>query len=539
MRKRDFGTSVVGYTAADGNRWIGIKQHGEIGLAPLSQFTSATSNVAFDRIGRQGIVIAGPVHKSNLLSQIQELADYDLCDIIERPGLNDGVFSRPDGRVLFPSTAMPADGDTWAVAFVKECGHEPTRGTNEGWREHVGGLIAGQHLLSFACLLALLPLARALMPGRKYNTGFCFEGVSRTQAETIHTVAASVNGGIYASKDELNWPSAHQLVGRVTELGIYQHRLVQLGGTDYYLSSHDEKKGRASMRQLVFNLVSGEGIDDCSANPMRRLTLSFMLAGQKPLIDRLGLDQAACDELAGCLISIPLPEGRPLGLFDHLPETYDDVVALSRAIEDGARAHHGVTLERFQEIIVEKLATAPDRIYRLLDDGRRRFLRNHRVEMSSATGVPRQIAEAFADVAAAGWLASQLRALPSGIEVFQTVIECYRLHIGATASSVPIQARVRAIAADPHVITIGSAAHAALDEFELETTAAFLKHGSRGAELIIPTRHLAALVPDAETFLTEAEAEKLLRVDKDQHKARMRQMGPNYRERAYVLRVAP
>jgi putative DNA primase/helicase len=327
---------------------------------------------------------ASPAARSQLTHFLQTRNPADFVQCTERTGWHGGVFVLPDrtigdgeSRVIFQAAGLVAN--TFRA-----------RGTLAEWQTEVARYCVGNSRLLFAVSAALAGPALAL--GGMESGGFHFKGGSSSGKTTALRVAASAFGGEdfmqrWRATDNALEGLAAQHSDAVLILDEIAQVSPKLVGEAAYLLANGS--GKARMHRTG------------ATRPRLAWRLLFLSAGEVGLADHMA--EANLKARTGQEIRMPdLPAdaGKGLGIFEEIHGA-DGPATFANGIAARARRYYGTAGPAF----IEALAGKRDQAAEVLKSLSREFV--ERVRPQGAEGQAERVAMRFAQVAAAGELATR------------------------------------------------------------------------------------------------------------------------------------
>lgn len=304
---------------------------------------------------------------------------------VQKTGWHDGAFVLPD-------TTHGENGERVLLQSLHDPAAMRTAGTLEQWRDSVGRFCIGNSRLSLAVSTAFA--APLLGITGDESGGLNFQGASSTGKTTALAAAVSVWGG----SDYLQrW--------RATTNGL---EATATAHNDALLCLDELAQVEAKEAgSVAYMLANGAGKQrarrDGLAKPKATWRMLFLSAGEIGLAQHMreaGKKARAGQEVR--LADIPADAGAGHGLFETL-HGYPNGAALSDAIKEAARMHHGTPA---REYLTKLVAMNRDKL--------RERLRTLRADFTAealpdnADGQARRVCDRFALIAAGGELATGL-----------------------------------------------------------------------------------------------------------------------------------
>jgi putative DNA primase/helicase len=271
-------------------------------------------------------------------------------------------------------------------------------GALDEWQREIARHCIGNTRLVLALSVAFAaPLVQLL---GEEGGGFHFRGPSSFGKTTALRVAGSAWGGGGLQGYVRTW----RATGNATEAAALMHCdgllcLDEIGEVD-----------PREIGQIAYMLANGQGKSrarkDGSGRPPAKWRVTVLSTGEQSLADRMA--EAGRAPLAGQevrFIDIPADAGAGLGLFDALHE-FPSADALARHLRGATQRLYGTAIRAF----LERLLASARELLPLVGHEQRRLL--EAILPKGADGQVRRVAQRFAMVGAAGWLAARLGVVP-------------------------------------------------------------------------------------------------------------------------------
>lgn len=173
---------------------------------------------------------------------------------------------------------------------------------------------------------------------------------------------------------------------------------------------YDERASQ--MRELAFRVGSGRAKHRFGERPMPAVRLVYVLSTNEPLSKLVGRGRSAeAEAVADRLITLPLVEGRPFGIFDNCPPSYPSVAAFADALKREASEHFGHAVPAFLQYVVDRREREPNWLDRTLQRRLNRFTKAAGIDTNNGSEV--RVGLAFGLVYVAGLIAKWAGVLPA------------------------------------------------------------------------------------------------------------------------------
>ncbi len=345
----------------------------------------------------------------------------------------------------------------------------------------------------------MLPFAGPLRAytGKAMNVGWEIVGDGGTGKSVLLDLMGSTCGNPLAGEQ-----GYFGLSFATTDAGIeweYQNYsdLIMLidEGNLYEMDATSGRRGKA-FSKLIMGMGKGQEKHRYRTTS-RTFRFVFATSANETLIDivRGSSAKAVTDAVADRLMTIPLT-GREFGIFDFLPEAYEDNAGDFFAdLMSGAIQHHGLAMPHYLQELVNLVAedryVFVSKVARYVADFRREAC------IDANAGSLRRVAEAFGLVYAAGRLACHVGSLPTNYEPLSATLACYRLYRSAMQSEQSAAQILIGLANDKEVFDLDRNPPPEMSKHDFDNTKAFRKTNRQGRlEIQIPVASIRRLVPD-------------------------------------------
>jgi putative DNA primase/helicase len=345
-----------------------------------------------ERLFSMGLVPGpGAKSKSRLQDYLLSTDPAATARCVSRLGWHDKSYVMPDltfGAAPEPVLFQTENATDYALRVS---------GDLVGWQIEIGRLCVGNSRLAFAVSLAFAaPLLHGL---GEESGGFHYRGTSSVGKTTALRVAGSVWGGGGVQGYLRTW--------RATGNGIEAVAQAHCDGL-LCLDELGEVDGR-DVGPVAYMLANGEGKSrarrDGSGRPAARWRILFLSSGEVSLAAKMTeAGRAIHAGQEARFIDIPADAGTRLGLFETL-HSHPSADSLARHLRAATGRFYGAPIRAYLERLTET-----EGVVEMLRPRLRRFVAN--VCPPGADGQVGRVAQRFALVAAAGWLATRMGILP-------------------------------------------------------------------------------------------------------------------------------
>ncbi len=351
---------------------------------------------------------------------VPEVTDFPDEPLIEHPGWNHGRFALPNGRVF---SAEEDDGSL--AIFDIDAERCLTKGCSQDWYDAMK-LLPDQHIANF-CLS--LPYAAPLLTliGRTENFGFELMGGKGKGKSTLQQLAASAAGPPSGPDSEIV-PLHATVVGIEQVMPSYADMLLNLEEANLFAGGSVGSRRASELAHLTFMLSSGRLKRKFGQGVRNQFRFIYLMSTNEALyglVSTAGLG-AGAEASHDRLLTIPIADDRPFGVFDRLPEGFESSADLAHHLIAVVTRNHGWGLPSYLEFLVKQRDT---RKRGLKDDIRRRvrqFVEEVGVNKNDGSGM--RVAEAFGLVYAAGLIAQKAGVIPKTWNPLEAAINCYFLN---------------------------------------------------------------------------------------------------------------
>jgi hypothetical protein len=495
---------IKGLESLSGTKIILAKKGEESAYIPYVEFIPGGSPTKF--LKEQGLILTGQ-HYRELIQKVDEERPFKKAALLEQTGWTQGYFALPNGAIHSP----PGHNEGKAIYAVapERCA---SAGTGANWRDNVAGLVVDQTLPAFLIMAALAsPLLR--LTNRVDNFGFEIVGKKATGKTTCLRLMASVVGPAIDQGQGVYWQTLNAtMAGLETAMMRHQDMPFILDEAGMLMPKENRKDRAASMVELAFRLGSGHPKARWGEAQPTQYRFLFFLSSNEPTSQTMRGENydreiAAMDRL----LTLPVIEG-PYGIFDSLPEGYQNGIEFSTAIDAAVRDHYGLAFNRFTQELVNKCGSNEAALRQKIQDLLNQF--RDTVDVDRDNGSAIRVCDAFGLVYAAGVLAQEAHILPESYCCLEIARDAYARHLASRDERTNV-ARVLDLARSDTVLHVPLGGVRRLTRKELEAYDGVVYTGRTSRELLLTKSQLERLFPLLHSPSTTEAVSALLKFDND------------------------
>lgn len=347
-------------------------------------------------------------------AKVRSLHRFPERTFADRVGWHGAAYCLPSGRTICGTNmAKPV------VRFARDSARVETAGSLAGWLKGVAKPLAHHKVPSF---LMMLPFAAVLLRHSPlaHNFGFELAGPGGTGKSTLSKCIASAVGPIEGPG---NFVQSMNATTNALDERMAEYNDLPMILEEWNLFLMGSARGSASScADLIFRLSDGTSRMRLRGTKAERARHLWLVSSNDPLPDVLrGLTADAANAVMDRMMTIPIGEDRPLGVFDKTKGVDSTVAELVGPLIEAANANHGVALPRFIKAVAKKLADDEAAFHTHLKARIQKF----QTRATKWHPEPSErVAQAFGLVYAAGCMAVEFGCLPKS----------YRPHAAAKAA---------------------------------------------------------------------------------------------------------
>lgn len=522
---------VLGAVAPSGLPYVHVYACGKKAWVPFTAFMGSGMDAA--RLLASKNIILLKRDFSILVEKVEDLAQFPPRPLIEKPGWSGRFFALPNGKVFGPRGTI---GDPPTVLFAPVLGKCRARGTLEEWLEHVAMPLIGQRLATFVVMAMFAsPLLR--FTDRASNFGFELAGPKGVGKSTIQFVASSVMGPALSSSGSNYWITANATVAGLEGM-MSQHSGIPMVIEEANLfAAGENSKARASkFNELVFRLSDGTVKARHQDHAQKRSRFIYITSTNEPLEkilagERIAVSEAAADRL----LTLVIGPDRPFGLFDFVPEGFDDASSLAASLNRAVARFHGQSIRHFLTGLVAAHAEGPLALRKRITDLVARF--RGKVAVDPNSGSATRVADAFGLVYAAGILAIEWGALPKRMACLKAARAAYELNRSLLDQLTPKQ-RVLELARHKDAVRWQDGQLPDLTEEEIDEVPSFVRLRAKGRrELIMTAEGMANAFADPKAIFADPDVRAMMLHDGNRNTVKRRLSIVSRQRRVYCFRL--
>ncbi|MCO5792677.1 MAG: DUF927 domain-containing protein [Blastomonas sp.] len=487
---RNSEITVDGLIGDQDRRYYQIRRENDVVTIPTHAFSGA-AKAGYSRLADLGISFPD---KKALDAFRAQMAD---CRFVRGPSIaaHSGWVC---GNFVFPSGAI-ADGEAPTIAIAFETTRTITSKAGKGktWLKGIPDRLRGQSIPVFAlCATFAAPLLELVDPNRNYV--FELVGKAGIGKSTIQQLAAANIGVPTRQAGTPCISSFLELVAEpLTMLNRYRDLPLIVDGVAEYLGTATKAQRTRATQILVGHLLTS-GTGGVGGASVRTIAL---LSSNRPILSALGHEVQHDLSLADKVLTIPIADDRPYGVFDTLPDDMDGH-RFSTELVNVAQANFGHAMPRFIAELAKAAAADRTKVIGQVNRHLAQFRKKAGVDENNGAEV--RVADAFGLVYAAGRLAKTYKVFPKTLNCFVPALACYRLNRMHRSNLVPladrlppIEDRIRKLFDDEAIVRVPTKGSPSAKVVEAIARADVLRGACKGSdELWIRPTAIHSVLPD-------------------------------------------
>lgn len=517
---------VSGLVSQTGEKYVRISDGPIQMVASLDQLTTSAQEIK-RLLTRHNLIVLGNKTIESLCEQVEAIGDWEPQTIASGVGwVTPGTFALHDGSLHGPLGEHGPIISTMEPDRVKGI----RRGSLKRWKKLVALPLSGQSIPSFALCFAFAPPLIALID----SMNILFELVSPAARgkTTVQQLASSVWGNPSRNTGQPYWVTMRTTINGL-EQTMREHAdlPIIMDEANLFATETSTKERAKAFQSIAFILASGmekERYDRPAQKSAYRV--GFLSSTNQPLSELLGQGDDAAKAAMERLLTIPIGEERPHGIFDLIPNGYDNAANYIRTVMQAAEHNHGLAGPRFVRALASARAEDEAALKRQINSLIERFREHLNVDRDHGSQL--RVSQAFGLVYAAGMLARNYGCLPKTFQVGPAVEATYLLHLAHSRESVPFADRLAALRDEPGTVRWNN------KKPNMIAKANVIHHRKKGEVWIRnKPKLILSIFPDWKAIRTNAEVKHHLIKESDRDHTK-RRGGPDLAPaRFYVFRL--
>jgi hypothetical protein len=378
------------------------------------------------------------------------------------------------------------------------------------------------------------PLLRLI--NRAGNFGFELSGPKGVGKSTLQFLASSVAGPALSRSGVNYWRSANATAaGLEGVMAEHADMPLIIEETNLFAAGESHRTRSAKLNELVFRLADGSVKARHHDHGQKRFRFIYITSTNEPLEQVLGSHRATVsDAAADRLLTLPVGDERPHGIFDFVPKAYADAAEFADELTRAASRHHGTAMRAFLEGLITAQQADAKGLRRMIQRPISKF--RAAVGVNTNSGSESRIADAFGLVYAAGKLAKSFGALPPNWKCLKAARVAYELNRSA-AAGIRWRQRVIRLSRAKGVVDL-SKGLARLSDADLAAIPAFKAIGRAGRqELLFTPAALETAFADRRSLFRDPQIKRMMITDRDRKSVKRRLRAGHEPERVYCFRL--
>ena len=462
-----------------GKRSVNVWFNGKTGKLSAEDCSGSSATMA-RLLAPQGIILVGKKAQEALVEKING-ATLRRSDVLEHPGRHKSSFGLISGDVLNPG-GVEDEG----IAYTEHPHLLRVQGSTSRWKQRVGKLLSGQHLLQLASFLPLMAGLREMMgePGSVVIEILCPAAGNR---EDVTAVAASVQG-------IMNAPIPFEAFVNEPQEVVRQYRgaLLLLGDPGRALAADAPARRETAVLQAVRSWASSSGVPSACVFPTT-----------KALADWAGTTSETAKFIAEQVITLQVDETNPFGVYQSASD--GGTAALSTSINTAARRVYGAPYRGFMMRIVQRCYDDEERFRRDVESRIDAFVRFANVDLHDS--IASREARSFGYIYAAAKIAQRERLLPAKWKISRIIARSFKMKQMRTTSPREIGEIIDKIASAPTTLRLDAEIEPSMEEIEAHH--AFVRYKGQRRKLYVRQTSIN-LFPEFRARIYESDTKGLL-----------------------------
>jgi hypothetical protein len=498
--------TVTGLIDPADNKWVLSSHKGAQALLPYADFALNRGQL-WTAMAERGLVVIAKAVKNSIITQVEELEDFEHRVIFSRPGWLGGQFATASGRVIAPPKTTKG-----IVGF------QPNRikcaqiGTHKGWLREVALPLVGHHIPCFALMTCFAAPLLDLI-GRVDNFGFELSGAGGKGKSTAQRLMASVVGP--AMEKNQGYITSFYMTPAALEKSMRWHADMPyiIDEANLFGSGTGGRADHRAMQDFSFQMSSGMSKGRFDMPDQEGYRFIYVTSANEPFHELLGrTHRDTANAASDRLMPIVVPEG-DAGVFGPLPSAYQSYREFILALETGMSCQYGTAMPKFLQALVRERHENELELLEKIRDRINHFKKHVGVNENNGSDV--RVAEAFGLVYAAGVCARAYKVLPREFKCLAAVVDCYTNYRTNVPVRQSLPERILAIASLGKTMTIDRRNLPILTDDQVEQVGAFIRV-VKGETLLLMTASLGnRMLPDWDSLSRTADFRSLNKADKD------------------------
>lgn len=493
--------TVEGVSGASGRKYFIISDGLQNACLPSTDFVGSARGMA-DKLAQKGIEIYGSKNVNALIANLDRVRNFPPSNVIEKVGWNGPNFALPDGTVIGNQSSILA-----FEANEQKCGRS---GNLKKWKSKVAVPLTGHSLGSFILMSAFMPPLLDLTE-RVGNFGFEIVGKKGIGKSTLQYLMSSVLGGVLQGDGGHYWINLDTTINALEDVMKGHCDLPIIMDEANLLAADAPPKLRADIvKALAFKLGSGSEKGRLGNSTPRDYRLGFVISTNEPISSLIGHNSEQARAAADRLITIPIDDAKPFGVFDFLPESYSSSGDFAQALVSAAGKHHGWAINEFITHLVKERSNDEKKLRKAIKKQVARF--RIKAGINSNDGSAIRVADAFGLVYAAGILAQKYGVLPKSLRCGPAALDCYKLHIQQRVGAhQPFKKRLAKLAKDTDVLRFTKKHETR--KLKVNQHKAILRKNKNQLELLVMRSKIEQVFPDWQSIKSSREITRMMKRD--------------------------
>ncbi|SFP45532.1 DUF927 domain-containing protein [Sphingomonas rubra] len=478
---------INGLRDGDGTRYIHFRQ-GRREVTTRYDVFHGSSSEGSAALKQAGIIVVGGM--GDVREAVDQIKRFHSAKIVSKPGWTKHGFAAASGRVY-----VAGDEPYPLVTFAPVSGMLDQGGTLAGWLDQVAAPLAEHDLASFM-MMAMFAAPLLRWTNRADNIGLELAGPPGCGKSTLQLIMASAAGPAIGDDDATYWRSLNA-TNNALEMVMehYNDMTMVLDEAGLVEGAGRTQTRAATTRDIAFRLAAGQVKHRFGTPAGPRSRLVYVLSTNQPIATLLGSAHVAeADAIADRLITLPILNERPHGIFDNCPPSFPSSGALAEALKRAAAENYGHAMPVYLAYLAKEAARRPKALRRKVEGYVAEFI--ERAGTNTNDGSHLRVAQAIGLVYAGGRLAKTAGALPPPYQCGRAALAALSLHRAHARVAISFDDRLVALMRHPATIDLAKVEITEVAEDVRSRCPAFLYTGRSGPrELLVPIVHMDRVFP--------------------------------------------